>query len=333
MKKKTNLLIAFAILLAFTLGFLIGITLDYPKVEDDEISGTIGKVANYRNVKITDSDIRLQNELLADTSLQKSLKNYMDFFYLKAIELENNIGFAVEQASAVAQFKINNANQIMALESYGKFLSTARQNLLAAVIACQSPEKTEAALLSHSISQAKNVIAQLNYRGKAVINFIMQLDLFIRDTKAGNFPGLKKAYDLLAYHEMVSSIVLNDQVLMKFFDKKRLFDGSDMESPGKVNVQDAIKQDMEKLNIDGHWANAEKLNLNNIQESLNIFDVEIFRATVCQDAEQLGFLDAETLKANFPDTEKLGGKYPYDAAKLQDFMDSETLNSIMDLLN
>ncbi|MEN6453887.1 MAG: hypothetical protein ABFD10_06485 [Prolixibacteraceae bacterium] len=315
MKKKTNLLLAFAILIAFTLGFLIGIAIDYPKVEDDEISGTIGKVTNYRNVKITDSDIRLQNELLADTSLQKSLKNYMDFFYLKAIELENNIGFAVEQANAVAQFKINNANQIMALESYGKFLSTARQNLLAAVIACQSPEKTEAALLSHSISQAKNVIAQLNYRGKAVINFIMQLDLFIQDTKAGNFPGLKKAHDLLAYHEMVSSIVLNDQVLMKFFDKKRLFD-SNMESPGKVNVQDAIKQDMEKLHLSGHWADAEKLSLNDIQENLNMVEAEL-SGTVRTDAEHLGLADTERLRMDFFNAETLG---IFDVEKLQNDM-------------
>ncbi len=332
MKKKTNLLIAFAILIAFTLGFLIGITIEYPQVDHDEISGTIGKVNNYRNTKITEGDIRLKNELLADTSLQRSVKNYMNFFYVRALELENNIGFAVKEASAVAQFKINNANQIMALESYGKFLSAARQDLLFAVVACQTPEETEPSLLSHSIAQAKNIIAQLNYRSKAVLNFIMQLDLFIQETKTGSFPGLKKAHDLLAYNEMVSSVVLNDQVLLKFFEKKKLFD-SNLESPGKINVREAIKQDMEKLNIPGHFADAEKLNLNNIQESLNIFDVEIFRATVRQDAEHLGFLDEETLKANFPDAEKLGGKYPYDAAKLQDFMDSETLNSILEWLN
>ncbi|MGV8136409.1 MAG: hypothetical protein AB2L20_14460 [Mangrovibacterium sp.] len=316
MKKKTNLLIVSAILIAFTLGFLIGIAIDYPKVEDDEISGTIGKVTNYRNVKITDSDIRLQNELLADTSLQKSLKNYMDFFYLKAIELENNIRFAVEQAGAVAQFKINNANQIMALESYGKFLSTARQNLLAAVIACQSPEKTEAALLSHSISQAKNVIAQLNYRGKAVINFIMQLDFFIRDTKAGDFPGLKKAHDLLTYHEMVSSIVLNDQVLMKFFDKKRLFD-SNMESAGKINVQEAVKEDMEKLNNRGDYlADIQSLNLNDIQENLNMVEAEL-SGTVRMDAERLNLADTERLRMDFLNAEILG---IFDVEKLQNDM-------------
>ncbi|HBL75675.1 MAG: hypothetical protein A2W90_17225 [Bacteroidetes bacterium GWF2_42_66] len=294
MKKSKTLFIAFGFVAALGVGFLIGISVNYPRVDTDEIFGTIGKVNNYRNIKITEGDIQLKNELLADTSLQKLVKNYMDFFYLRALELENNIGFAVEQASAVAQFKINNTNQIIALESYGKFLSTARQDLLAAVIVCQSPEKTEPALLGHSISQAKNIIAQLNYRSKAVLNFITELDIFIQETKTGSFPGLKKAHDLLAYNEMVSSVVLNDQVLMKFFDKKKLFDNK-LELPGKINVQEAIKQDMEQLHMPGYWANAEKLSLKDMQESLNIFDVE--KLGIIRDAEHLGLVDATKLES------------------------------------
>jgi len=68
MKKKNKLLMVFGFIFAILVGFLIGISVDYPEVNNKSVSGTIGKINNYRNSQSSKSDITLQNELTSDTS-------------------------------------------------------------------------------------------------------------------------------------------------------------------------------------------------------------------------------------------------------------------------
>ncbi len=229
---------------------------------------------------------------MSDSALQESVKAYMDFFYVRIANLENNINFAVKEARSVAAFRINNANQITALESYGKFLATVRKDLLFAVVACESPQETEPSLLTHSIVQANNIIAQMNYRSRAVLNFIIELDVFIQESRTNCPPGLKKAHDLLAYHEMVSSVILKDQVLQKFFEKKEIY-AKDLKLAEPTDLMGIIKKDIESLKLKDHFG-----------------------------AKNLESITAETLKSpNRAETEATA----WDVTKLQDFLESEAL--------
>ena len=195
MKKKNNLLIALGIIAALTIGFLIGISVNYPRLNNHEISGTIGKVKNYRNTKATEADIELKNDLLADSVMLHSVKNFMNFYYVRALELGKNIDFAVAEANKNEAFKNKNASEITALENYGKFLGAARKDLLVAVAACRSAAGADPAFLRNAIAQANNMVAQMNYRNSAVLNFITSLDSFIQETGAGKNAGLNKAHD------------------------------------------------------------------------------------------------------------------------------------------
>ncbi|MDX9880997.1 MAG: hypothetical protein RBS73_02960, partial [Prolixibacteraceae bacterium] len=94
MKKSKNLFVIFGIIAALVAGFLIGISVEYPRLNNDELSGTIGKVSNYRNTKVTEADIELKNDLLADSVMRHSVKNFMNFYYVRALELGKNIDFA-----------------------------------------------------------------------------------------------------------------------------------------------------------------------------------------------------------------------------------------------
>ena len=66
MKKRNGLLLTLAVIASLAIGFLIGIMVDIPKTDNTQVVGTIGKIQNYKNVKITEQDIQLKNELLAD---------------------------------------------------------------------------------------------------------------------------------------------------------------------------------------------------------------------------------------------------------------------------
>ena len=343
MKKKNNLLIALGIIAALTIGFLIGISVNYPRLNNHEISGTIGKVKNYRNTKATEADIELKNDLLADSVMLHSVKNFMNFYYVRALELGKNIDFAVAEANKNEAFKNKNASEITALENYGKFLGAARKDLLVAVAACRSAAGADPAFLRNAIAQANNMVAQMNYRNSAVLNFITSLDSFIQETGAGKNAGLNKAHDLLVYNEVASSLVLKDKAVLKFFDKKKLYSKDLATAP--VNIAENIQNDMEQLRLKDteqlNFLDAEKLGalsewINDAEKlGLGIFDAE--KLGSFRDTEQLGgitFFDTEKLGVGFFDTEKLGAGFTdaenlgaWDSEKLG-FLDNEQLGGI-----
>jgi len=80
MKKSKNLLFVPGIVAALVVGFLVGLTVDFPKADDSAISGTIGKVDHYRNIQASEADIELRNELANDTPKLKQLQNYLNFY-------------------------------------------------------------------------------------------------------------------------------------------------------------------------------------------------------------------------------------------------------------
>ena len=78
MKKRNGLLLTLAVIASLAIGFLIGIMVDIPKTDNTQVAGTIGKIQNYKNVKITEQDIQIKNELLADSVLMKAIGNYFN---------------------------------------------------------------------------------------------------------------------------------------------------------------------------------------------------------------------------------------------------------------
>lgn len=312
---KNNLLIGIVIVAALAIGFLIGISVESPRLNKNNVSGTIGKVNNYRNTKTTEADIELKNELLADSLTQKLLVNYMNFFYARSCELGNNIDFATREAIANEAFKSKNGQLIDALEAYGKFLGSARKDLLLVVANCQSLEKAEPVFLRSSIAQANNTIAQMSFKNSVVLQFITGLESFIQENGVESSSKLAEAHDLLTYNEISASLALKDKVLLKYFDKKKLY-SKGLKSSEQTNYKEIIERDMESLGAN----DSEKLG------GIVYTDVEKLGFKIF-DNEKLGtgFTDSEKLGAVEMDTEKLGGTGVWDAEKLGVWNDSEQL--------
>ena len=291
----------FVIVSAFVTGLILGMAVRHPLLDDQSVSGTIGIMKNYRNTKPCEADIQLKNDLIADPALLKSVKNYMNFFYLRAIELGKNIDFAVKEANAIDAFKTKNAQRITALENHGKFLGAARKDLLLAVAACRSIKETHPVFLRNSIVRANKMIARMMYGNSQIVNFIVALGDFSRETGADHFPGLKKALDLLTYHEVIFSLVLKDQPLIKFFEKRNL-SCSELKAPVKNDFDGTVKQDIETLGL--------------------------------KDIEKLEVYEAAKIEDQFFDNEKPGSSGDEDAVPdhifsledVQVFFNSESLN-------
>lgn len=328
MKNKSRLFVLLAVLSAFSIGFLIGIKTDYPPVGNDEVVGTIGKVNNYRNTKVTEADIQLKNELLTDSVMLKHIINYMTFFYVRAVEVGKSIDFALAQTNANDVFKSKNAVRITELETYGKFLFGARKDLLIAIAGCYSIEQTDPALLRNAMIRANNLIAQMNYRNNAVLNFINALNSFVQEQGPDKYPGLSKAHDLLTCNEICSSLVLKNETLLNYFDKTKLY-SKDATSPVPTNWSETVKQDMESLGLS-----------ETLKFETRLLDVEkLEMVNMVADMEKMNdaTMDTEELRAVFTDSEKLDiAVIEGDAEKLGGIAyirDAGTIGAAMEALN
>jgi len=322
MKKSGKLLSAFGMIAALVIGFLIGISVNFPKVDNSKIIGTIGKIENYRKVQGAITEIELQNELTSDSAKLKSLQNYLNFYYLMAVKMADDIQFTIEESNATEAFKTANQVQITNLANYEKFLSSARIDLLLAISVCKAPEKTDPLLLKDLLNQANNVIAQINFKNKTVLNYIDLLASYIDVNNTGNTQGLMRANDLLALNELNSAIITRDKLLLKSLDKKPLFgDAKNMKWIDQQNMNKLMQQDIEKLGA----FDIEKLGIFDI-EKLGLDNTETLR--IFCDSEKLGiFCDSEKLGI-VNDSEKLG--IVGDTEKLGIVGDTEKLSIVGD---
>ena len=307
MKNRSKLLMVFGVVLALFVGFFIGMSVDYPKVDKGSVAGTIGKISNYRNSQNSTSEIKLQNELTSDTVKLKSVQKLLNFYYLTAVNMDMNVQFTIKEANATENFKTANQTQIANLINYEKFLSSARTDLLLAISVCQKPEATNPLLLKELLNQANNIIAQISYRNRTVIEFIDVLSSYLEKNKTGNSQELIKARDILTLNEINLAVKTGDKQLLKNFDYKVfLKDNKVLASISNGNLTNLVQQDMEKLACD-----LEKLDAWDAEQlGTLMWDAEQL-GSFLNDAEQLGSLvnDAERLGSLVNDAEQLGGLF------------------------
>lgn len=315
MKTKSNLFIASAILLALVAGFLIGISVEYPKINSDELSGTVGKVNNYRNAKASEADIRLKDQIAADTVMAGNIMKYMELQYVKALQLSAVLGQATAEIEKEKNFKVKNQELLSSVEKFRTFLETSKPNFLLVAATCNNAKEVNPVLLRHSVTRANEAIAQMNYGNNVVLNLISGLEDYIAKEKSSD-KQIKLAHDLLVRNQVGNALVFHDKVLMKYFEKKKMF-GSDCPAASNTNLDESIRKDMESL------------------KGIEIEDFEQLGAAF-YDQEKLGFDNIESLSAGFTEASALGVMDIehlgiFDFEKLGAVLSNESLGIIYDM--
>jgi hypothetical protein len=296
-------------------GFLIGISVEYPRINNQELSGTIGKVKKYSNAKVTEADIELQNELASDSLLLKSMKNYIAFYYANALSLGEQIETAVTESRSNTNFNSKYTKEIDAVERYGLFLNETRTDLLLMLALCEDPKSANAAVLKNFTTQAQNIIARTNYHRTSVIDLINAIESYILENKTETNKGLEQAHDLLTYNQAVSASITNDKMMLKYLDGKRFF-STDHKSDDTDKIKSRIEAD--QLQLKSFW-DSEKLGITFYDsEELGFLDVEQLGKIFYHDSDKLNAFRSDNGKLGLfvADTEKLGKVIALDIEKL-----------------
>lgn len=333
MKNKTKFIITFGIILAFAVGFLAGITTEYPKPKNTEgLAGTIAKVKKFNNTKATEEDIKLRDELIKDSSKLEAVKQLITYQYTNSIARKGLIDNAIEAAKEDADFYSNNSFNINELKKYSEYLENSRMELLITIAALEKAKENNPVVTRNTLNQAINIITQTKYRNISVLEFAEDLNNYINNNSETVSPELKDAFNSLAINEFRDALLTRNTTAAKSLAQYNIKpDGS------SVNLIEDTKSvansDMEKLTMISGQFDSESLGLlYSDSEILKTgFTDRLSAIMIILDTEKLGsFLNSETLGVS-KDAESLGAMGIWDSEQLS-LWDSETL-SLLVLLN
>lgn len=311
MKTKKNIVVSIGLLIGFVIGLMVGITLTNPGLSLMEAAGTIGKVDKYRNVKVTEEDIELRNELLADSSLRVAYQNYLMYEYVFNVKMADDIQYSIAAANDINGFRASDPNTLESLEDYAQFLDNARLQILEAIGTLDDVANKGQIAIRSVLNNAGNVLAQTVYRSTVLFDFMNDIERFINTSGEAEYPQLAKAHDLL-YANMLNSCIVNENrpILEHLLTKEILSDGEDLALHSET-LQMAVAWDSEQLK----FYLAEKLQDNILGSQIlysGFTDSEQLRTITFYDSEQLSYMvDSEQLR-------QMGGSF-----------DMETLNSLL----
>ncbi|MFA5443365.1 MAG: hypothetical protein WC128_00510 [Bacteroidales bacterium] len=248
MKTQKGVLTVLVVIVSLAAGFLIGVLVDFPKTDNTELSGTIGRVQNYKNVKITEEDIELKNQLTSDTLILKAISNYFNYYYVSAVSQGEKIRYTLDNVNPLKEFREFSGLVLTEFENYGTFLENARKDLLVASIICKEPENAHPVMMRNVITQANNVIAQMSYRKQAVLNFLENVEAFLAQNKEGSSQALADVHMVLTMDQIANAMALNDKMVIKYFEKKKLFT-DEIQSSFATDLKAIIVNDISSLDM------------------------------------------------------------------------------------
>jgi hypothetical protein len=322
MKTKVKIFVTFGIILAFAIGFITGLSLEYPRPKkSDAIAGTIAKVKKYRNTKATESDIMLRDQLVQEGERREALVQLLSYYYMNSVSRSELIDQMVEATDQMPDLKTKMEFNLNELKSYSDFLNNTRNDILAAVLTLEKVDQFNPALVRNTFNQAVNIITQIRYRNIAVLDFIDNLDSYVKKSEASLPQQVSDAFNQLAINELKNAILTKDVQRASIIAKYNI----DVESAaGSVanEVKSVIQRDVEQLKVG--FFESEML-------KAGFTDSEMLNIIIIFDAEKLGIvLDTESISA-FLDSQSLDSFF----SNLDDFgafvTDSEALNGIVGL--
>jgi hypothetical protein len=312
MKPKKIIQSLIIVVVAFVAGIMVGITLTSPGMSLMEVAGTIGRVDQYRNVRITEADIELRNELLSDDGKREAYLQYLTFEYANNIQMADNISYALLAADASPVFRTANAKTLSRIEDYGVFLDNVRLNILEAVAIISELSDNEKVAVRTALTNAGNAISQTITRSNAVYDYLSGVEDFFTTTSQEDFPQLVNAHDRLFANLIAINLVNQNRPVLEYLLAKGMMDeDSELAVLDMAGLKMQIANDAEVLktgftdqeNLQAFLGNMEQL------QGIWITDKQHLQDAV-RDGQTLGLHDLETL--NFWDREALGTGFTID---------------------
>ena len=343
MKKSKIKFLFLGLVIGLVVGLAAGLALMNPGMTGmsvREAAGTIGRVDQYRNVRVTEADIELRNELLADENMREAYRNYLAFEYAANIKMGDDLRFAIAAGREHPGFSTENASTLDRMEEYAVFLDNARLRILEAIGTISDLSDRDRVAIRTVLNSAGSAIAQTQFRSGVVFDFMSDVESFFKTNPKTEFPQLTLAHDQLFANMLMHNIVNDNRPVLEHLLAKEVMDedGEFAQMDTETFRARAIN-DVENLK-DIAFLNEALLDfvimdIETLRRNFSVQDAEHLRNMLILDASQLNLvtiLNAETLRGiNALDSERLNDALSFlDAVNLDDMsaFDFEQLRSL-----
>lgn len=254
--KKTSILKQIAIaLFALIIGFLAGYTVQHKDVQEEDLAGSIGKLDRYRNVKVTEEDLLLRNELVEDTLKRTQYQQYLMYYYYQALRTTSDAKQVLSRTTKVSEFNETYYPYADALENFQQYVDHARNDILEALTLIVSLDDNTSLPVISYLNQAQNAIARIRHHDGILLNYMNAIETFIDANPNTKFETLEEAHDLLYLNLASSAVLTQNKPALSYLDKKQIIaDKSklkELSSGLTINaINQQFMQDADMLGID-----------------------------------------------------------------------------------
>ena len=343
MKKKNSSLFILIIVVSLVVGFLTGTLVDFPRTDNTQLSGTIGRVQNYKNVKVTEKDIELKNDLVSDTVMLKALSAWFNYYYVSAVSQGDKIRYALDQIQPLETYKEYAGVVLSDVAGYRTFLENSRTDLLLAVAMVKDPGEIHPVLLRNTIVQANNVISRMSHRKQSVLDLIDNMGSYLEAQGSDPDGTLAGVHTVLTMDQLANAMALNDKMVIQYFQKKKLFTDEIQGSFG-LNLKEIVVEDLSRLNAINDQSTLNLLVIldkDNIGSSQIVSDAALIGRQFllnetalqyyCSSMGELGYINSSSTLENMQDLSLGGIMFIMDAAgELGGFYDKNKLGMVSD---
>ncbi|MFO7722797.1 MAG: hypothetical protein R6V49_06185 [Bacteroidales bacterium] len=302
--------------LTLVIGFFIGLYVDYPKTDKKDLAGTIGKVDRYRNVQVTEDDIKLRNELLDDTAKRAQYERYLTYYYYYAVRTASDLQQVLNATDRITsdQKQASNVQELLQYQAVLKkmetYLGTSRVEILTAIDAVSSLDTTLQIPVIFYLNNAQDAIARIRSFDGAILGYINAISSYLSANPLLSTPELQDAHDILVLNMTTAAVVAQDKPTLRYLDKKKLMNNEEgvrelvAAETFKATLQGVIASDLRNISGDQQLLNMDELGLF-LNDGLPVIADQIVAGlTTLLDASRIG--NQETISLGIASQEQIG---------------------------
>lgn len=350
MKKNNALKPILFIVLGLVAGILIGMSINGLPPRDSDLAGSIGKVDNKRNVRITENDILLRNELAEDTAKLVQYQQYLSYIYYKSLKSSTDVERVISLTADNQEF-LASLNLSQTLDDYLTYLNIARADLLKALHAVENPDMATETPIIQYLNDAQNAASRIYSNEEIFLTYMDGIEDWLAKYPEKDNKNLKEAHDLLAFNVLQNALIAQDKPLLKYIEDKKMVSNNqslynvlndtiqkndiqaymEIDNVGITNFNalssQKILKNMEQMNMVASSLGSaiSLLVLLNDAEAINSFEK---LGTGFTDQQKINAINEQQALGAINDQQKLGAGFT-DQQKLQAINDQQKLNSYL----
>jgi hypothetical protein len=254
MKKVSLTQTVLVAVVSLAIGFLIGFVAKNDTPKTDNLAGSIGKVDRYRNVKVTEEDLMLRNELVTDTLKRMQYEKYLTYYYYQSLQTASDLRLVTEKTASVTEFAGVNEPYLKSLTSYQDFLEKARLDIFSSILLIKTMTVNENIPVIQNLNQAQNAISRIRTQETLLSGYMESIAEFLDTNPDKKYDALEDAHDILVNNLVTSAVMTQNKPALKYLDHRKMMNDKEgmkqlaANNNAKVSLNDQVMNDLHQLN-------------------------------------------------------------------------------------